>query len=88
MQGNKITRRSVLQSASAGAVLGLWGVKEKTTMAAETPPRLKIHEPFHGAVFHDHVCVPLVGRLGGAERRSGSPVRFPVVGRYSGMATR
>src|SRR5689334_9385505 len=54
----KITRRSLLQSAAGGALLGAWGLSGKTANlcgAAEAVarPAIKITEPFHGAIL-DH----------------------------------
>ena len=50
-----ITRRSLLQSAAAGTVLGSWGWGGTISMAAEKPSSVKIIEPFHGAVLnHRH----------------------------------
>ena len=55
MSDNRITRRRVLESAAAGAALGLWGFGGKLMMAAETPSPVKILEPFPGAVLsHRH----------------------------------
>ena len=51
MSRNEMSRRAVLQSAAAGAALGLWGFGGKTSIAAETPSSVKILEPFHGAVL-------------------------------------
>jgi len=54
MSRNKISRRVVLQSAAAGAALGLLGGAEKA-FAAEAKSPVKILEPFHGAVLnHRH----------------------------------
>ncbi len=55
MSGNTISRRHVLQSAAAGAALGLFGLGKKATIAAEASSPVKIDEPFHGAVLnHRH----------------------------------
>jgi hypothetical protein len=53
MTHNAITRRRVLQSAAAGAAVGLWGLAGgKAAFASDTPASLKILEPFHGAVLN------------------------------------
>ena len=50
-----INRRTLLQSAAAGAAAGLWGFGGKLSLAAETSATVKITEPFHGAVLnHRH----------------------------------
>ena len=50
-----INRRRVLQSAAAGAALGLLGLGTRATIAAESRSSVKIEEPFHGAVVnHRH----------------------------------
>jgi len=50
MADNTITRRRLLQSATAGAALGLWGLRGMA--AADAASSLKILEPFHGAVLN------------------------------------
>src|SRR5262245_57243465 len=54
----RITRRSLLQSAAGGAMLGAWGLSGKTInrcMGAEDNAQtaIKITAPFHGAIL-DH----------------------------------
>jgi hypothetical protein len=55
MTHDQFTRRNVLKSAAAGAVFGLWGLGTRRAVGAESPPPVKITEPFHGAVLsHRH----------------------------------
>ncbi len=55
MSRNEMSRRLLLQSAAAGAALGLWGFRENASIGAEKPSPVKILEPFHGAVLnHRH----------------------------------
>jgi hypothetical protein len=52
MPENEITRRQALRSAAAGAALHLCTRGATAAAAAETPPELKILEPFSGAVLN------------------------------------
>ena len=55
MSRNEISRRTVLQSAAAGAALGACGLAGQLVLAGGASSALKIHEPFHGAVLnHRH----------------------------------
>jgi hypothetical protein len=75
MPDHPISRRYVLQSAAAGAALGLLGIGRKTTVAAEPSSLVKIAEPFHGAVVnHRHGqqnADSLTIRVSGAARAGG-----------------
>jgi hypothetical protein len=54
MQKTEMNRRRFLHSSSAGAVAGFGMLKEKV-FAAQSAPRVRITEPFHGAVLnHRH----------------------------------
>ena len=55
MSHNELSRRSLLQSAAAGAALGLWSSAGELGVAVETANPVIITDPFHGAVLnHRH----------------------------------
>ena len=55
MPHNQLNRRRLLQSAAAGAALGMCCSAGRSGIAAETAGSMKITEPFHGAVLnHNH----------------------------------